>query len=121
MKKDSKSRQKIRRLLDIARAKQPEDPVVLDLSRSNFIWDYCLIMTANSQPHAEAIVTELVRNSKSDSIRPHHIEKDEQKEWVLMDFGDVAVHIFAEEKRRFYRLERLFRNAKKVRFRFAKK
>ncbi len=121
MMKDLSSRKKVRRLLEIAREKQPEKPVVLDLSNSNFVWDYCLILTATSRPHAEAIVTELARKSKKEKMKPHHIEADEQKEWVLLDFGDVAAHIFSESKRTFYRLERLFKGAKKVRFRFSRK
>ena len=84
------------------------------------MWDYSIFVNSTSLPHTRAIVEELVKASKEENLSIHHIEKDEDNGWVLIDYFDVVLHIFSEEKRDFYKLERLFKDAKKVRFRFSK-
>ena len=112
------SRDKARRLIKASLAKKPGEPLVLDVRVDNSTWDYFIFLTSTSSPHARAIVDELTRISKEEGIAIHHVESDEEWAWVLIDYFDVIVHIFSQEKRQFYRLERLFKNAKKVRFRF---
>ena len=119
-KKQDNTREKARRILQIALAKKPEDPLTLDLRASGLIWDYFIMITANSSPHAKAIVSELVKKSKEENISIHHIEDDENGDWVLIDYFDVLLHLFSRERREFYRIERLFKKARKVNFRFKK-
>lgn len=113
-------RSKVKGLLEIALEKKPLDPLVLDLRDLNLVWDYFVILTSSSQLHTQAIVEELMRRSKKTHIDIHHIEKDHEDGWTLIDYFDVLIHVFSEEKRKFYALDRLFKKAKKVRFRFKK-
>ncbi len=114
------SRSKVRRILEISLDKKPVNPVVLDLRDVGIVWDYCLIMTSESKPQAQAIVAGLKKESKKEVFSVHHIEEDQDKEWVLIDYTDVVVHIFSKDKRDLYRLDNLFKKAKRVRFRFKK-
>ena len=84
----------------------------------DIIWDYSVLVTFTSLPQAKAIIDELIKTSKEEDIYIHHVEKDEEAGWVLIDYFDVVLHLFSEEKRTFYNLERLFKGAKKVRFKF---
>ena len=111
------SRNKAKRLLEIALSKQAYDPLPLNLTESGLIWDYFVIVSSNSERHATAIVDEMLKVSKAEGLVIHHIEKDDDKSWFLLDYFDVLVHVFSEEKRNFYRLERLFKKAKRARFR----
>lgn len=115
------ARKKARKLLEVSLEKKPSDPIVLDFKNVGLIWDYCLIMTSHSEPQTNAIVEEVKKSSKKEGFLIHHAEDDEDKGWVLLDYGDVVVHIFSEEKRRLYRLESLLKRGKKVNFRFRKK
>ena len=120
MKKSTASdpRNKAKTLLEIILDKHPQEPLVLDLRGSNFIWDFFVIVTAGSGPHARAMVDELIKVSKDRGFAIHHTEIDEEAGWFLIDYTDVCFHVFSKEKRDFYRLERLFKGAKKTRFRF---
>jgi ribosome-associated protein len=114
------SRCKVRRILEISLEKKPLKPVVLDLKEVGLGWDYCLIMTSESKPQTQAIVEALKKASKKEGFFVHHIEDDAESEWVLLDYNDVVVHIFAANKRELYRLDNFFKKAKRVRFRFKK-
>ncbi len=118
-KKPNLSREKAKLLLEMLVSKQPLTYEVLNLESENLVWDYCIIVSANSAPHAEALLNELRKFSKRGGAI-HHIEKDDDLSWVLIDFFDVVVHIFSEEKLSFYRLDRLFKKSKKCRFRLPK-
>ncbi len=112
------SRIKTKKLLEFALSKKPKEPLVLELRGLNLIWDYFIIVTAEAPTHNEAILEELIKKSKEKGFDIHHIEKDSEGGWTLIDYFDVAFHIFSEEKRNFYRLEKLFKRARKVKFRF---
>ena len=107
-------------MLEVARQKKSQDPLALDLRDLDFIWDYLVLVTSTSPPQTQAIVDALLKVSKEENFGVHHIEQDAEGGWVLIDYFDVVFHIFSEEKRSFYKLERLFKNAKKLRFRFRK-
>jgi ribosome-associated protein len=114
----SESRSKAKRLLGIITDKHPLAPLVLDLRGLNFVWDFFVIVSSSSGPHARAMADELIKVSKDEGFSVHHIEKDDEDEWYLIDYTDVCFHIFSQDKRQFYSLERLFKDAKKIRFRF---
>ncbi|MDN5205183.1 ribosome silencing factor [Fulvivirgaceae bacterium BMA10] len=93
--------------------KKAEDVVVLDLQGvNNAIASYFVICSGNSDTHVEAIsdsIEEVVYKRSNQS--PWHREGVQNKEWILIDYVDVVVHIFKKEKRSFYALEDLWGDA----------
>ncbi len=93
--------------------KKAEDVVILDLSNiSTAVTDYFVICSANSDTQVDAIshaVQEEIWKAKR--IHPYGKEGFQQKEWILLDFGDVVAHIFRRDRREFYALEELWGDA----------
>lgn len=76
-----------------------------------------MIVSTESERQSEAILNEILKQSKKEKLGLHHLEKDEHFGWVFLDYFDVAVHIFSEEKRHFYDLEHLWKEARRMRLR----
>jgi ribosome-associated protein len=94
--------------------KKAQDIVVLRLSAITEFTDYFVICTGNSSRQTQAIADEIVERLKMSGVRPLNTEGYKNAEWILIDFGAFVVHIFTEESRRFYDLERLWRDAERV-------
>lgn len=97
------------------------DLLVLDLRKQTSFADYLIICSGTSNRQIEAIadnVRKLVRDKLN--RRPLGIEGMANSSWVLLDYGDVVLHIFVSESRAFYRLEGLWHDAKRVKFRKSK-
>jgi ribosome-associated protein len=98
---------------EIAEAKHAEEVVVLDLRGQTLVTDYFVIGTGTSRVQIRAIA-DAIAEGLSDQ-RPRGVrEGDEAAGWVLLDYGDVVVHVFAPDARAFYRLERLWADAPTV-------
>lgn len=81
----------------------------------NSITDYFIICHATSRPQAEAIADSVEWEvKKAIGINPIHREGFENAEWILLDYFDVVVHIFQEEARNYYQLEKLWADAERV-------
>ena len=92
-----------------------EDVVVLDLRGLSDITDYFVICHGTSERRVVAIADAVeARLEREHSLRPDHVEGRKIGDWVLMDYIDFVVHIFVEEKRAFYRLERLWGDATRI-------
>lgn len=103
-------------LLRAARAAQDKkavDLTVLDLKGVASFTDYFLICSGTSSRQIQAISDEIELQLGRSGLRPLHIEGYNQAEWVLLDYVDFVVHIFAERAREFYDLERLWRAARR--------
>ena len=80
--------------------------------------DFFVIASAESAPQIKAISENILEKLKFRRARPYHIEADiSESSWLLLDYGDVVVHIFHEETRKRYNLERLWGDAPQRRFR----
>jgi ribosome-associated protein len=91
--------------------KKAMDLAVLDLQGLSSIADFFLVCSARSAPQADTIA-EAVRGAlRAEGVRPRHNEGSAQGGWLLLDYGDVVVHVFLEETRGFYALERLWGDA----------
>jgi ribosome-associated protein len=88
--------------------------VVLKLSAITEFTDYFVICAGNSTRQTQAIADAVIEELKRIKARPLHTEGYNNAEWILIDYGAFVVHIFTEESRRFYDLERLWRDAEKV-------
>jgi ribosome-associated protein len=86
-------------------------PVVLDLRGIASFTDFFLITSGANQRQVQAIADEIVERLKREGTRPARVEGYKTAEWVLLDYGDFVVHVFEEKARRFYDLERLWRDA----------
>lgn len=94
--------------------KKAQDIVLLRLSAITSFTDYFLICSGNSARQVQAIADEVQAQLKKQGVRPLNVEGYNSAEWVLIDYGPLVVHIFSENARRFYDLERLWRDAEKV-------
>jgi ribosome-associated protein len=91
--------------------KKAYDLVLLDVSQLSSLADYFLICTGRSDTQVQAIAQSIQENLSHAARRPLAVEGYSGGQWVLMDYGDVVVHIFQEEVRAFYGLERLWARA----------
>lgn len=88
---------------------QAEDILLLDIRNSASFADYFVIGTATSQRQLEAILAEIdKRLAKAEKLRPMGIAGESESGWVLLDYGDVIVHLFGPEERAYYDLEGLW-------------
>jgi len=102
-------------IVEIASDRQASDIVVLDLRRVSLLADYFVICSGGSERQITAIldaVTEDLRNKHH--LRPMRQEGKPSSGWVLLDYGDVVVHIFAPSERDYYRLEDVWSHASPV-------
>jgi ribosome-associated protein len=104
----------VRSAVRAADEKKAQDMVVLRLSAITEFTDYFVICTGNSSRQTQAIADEIVERLKTSGVRALNTEGYKNAEWILIDFGAFVVHIFTEESRRFYDLERLWRDAERV-------
>lgn len=100
--------------LHAASDKKALDLVVLDLRAVASFTDYFLITSGTNVRQVQAIADEIVERSKKEGTKAARVEGYNAAEWVLIDYGDFIVHIFEDKSRRFYDLERLWRNAGRV-------
>jgi ribosome-associated protein len=103
-----------RRIVEIAADRKAEDIVMLDISKVSIIADYFVICSGTGDRHVKAIAREIDEKMGRLGVRSLNIEGMAEGEWVLMDFGDVLVHVFVPATRDFYRLEQLWSGAQPV-------
>jgi ribosome-associated protein len=94
-----------------ADGKKAYDLLVLDLQGLTSIADYFVICSAGNTTQAGAIADGIGHALASEGVHPSHIEGEAESTWVLMDYGDVVVHIFEEKTRAYFSLERLWGDA----------
>ena len=94
--------------------KKGEDILVLDVHDISSVADYFVIITGQSEPHLKAVRNEIEQKLKDQGVVAKGIDGFPHSQWVVMNYFDVLVHIFAREPREFYALERLWGDAAKV-------
>lgn len=100
--------------LNAACDKKAKDPVVLDLRKVASFTDYFLITTGASTKQVQTISDAVEQAMRAEGRRPTHSEGYSNGEWILLDYGDLIVHTFVESTRKFYDLERLWRDAERI-------
>jgi len=93
---------------EAAVGKKASDLVGLDLSDLDGVADYFFICSAASEPQVKAIAEAVEEKLRALGAKPWHVEGREGRRWVLLDYVDLVVHVFLEETRRFYDIERLY-------------
>ncbi len=94
--------------------RKAEDIIMLDIRELSVIADYFVICTGTSDRQVRAIANALDEELGKREVHPRGTEGMAQAQWVLMDYGDVIVHIFAPEQREYYKLERLWSKGQPV-------
>lgn len=100
-----------REIADIISDKKGSDIVVLDTGKVSTISDYFVIATVDSERQGKAVIDEIAKKMKAHKKLPLGADSEASSGWVLMDYGDVIVHIFDPGTRDFYDLEDLWSNA----------
>lgn len=103
-----------RRAVELAEDKQASDIVMLDLRKLNTIADYFVICSAESDRQLKAILDAIDETIATELGRHARAEGATESGWVLLDYGDVVVHIFSAALRDYYRIERLWSKANPV-------
>jgi ribosome-associated protein len=105
----------VRLAVEAAQEKKAAAVTVLDLSEAGAFTEYFVICTGFSTPQVQAICTEIEEQLYKHMGRsPEHREGHRSAEWALLDFGGFVVHVFSEQARKYYDLERLWRSAPKL-------
>lgn len=94
--------------------KKAMDVAVLDLRKAAGFTDYFVICSGANARQIRAIADSVTESLAADGAKPAHVEGYERSEWILLDYFDFVVHIFAPETRTFYGLERLWGSAERV-------
>lgn len=102
------SEEKAALLLKTVEDRLAEDPLLLDLRGKTVLADYFLICTGTSNVHIRAISNHVLEAADEHRLKAPKIEGEQVGEWVLMDFGDVVLHIMNQEARERFRLEKFW-------------
>ncbi|MCI2105185.1 MAG: ribosome silencing factor [Intestinimonas sp.] len=95
-------------------AKKGQEIKVLETGTLTTLAEYFVICTATSTTQIKALAGFCEKAAREHGETPHHIEGHRGETWVLLDFSSVVVHLFLDETRKFYNLERLWSDAKEM-------
>jgi len=94
--------------------KKATDVVLLDLRKAAGFTDFFVICSGSNSRQIRAIADNVIEKLNETGAKPSHVEGYERGEWILLDYFDFIVHVFAEETRVFYDLERLWGSAERI-------
>lgn len=94
--------------------KKGEDIKIIDIQKVSVIADYFVIANGTNSSQVEALVDSVKEKLGRGGFEPQRIEGVRSSSWVLMDYGDIIVHVFSKEDRLFYDLERIWRDGNSV-------
>jgi len=101
---------------EAAADKKAEDIVILDLRGISSFTDFFIVCSASSDPQLKAVASSIRESVREKGTRPLNEEGGPTSQWVVIDFGEAIVHLFNSEKREFYNLESLWKDAPRLRF-----
>ena len=100
--------------IEIIKMRKAINPVLFEVGELTSFTDYFLVASGNSSRQVQAICRHLTKKMRDEGFRASGVEGEQEGQWVLMDYGDVVVHIFYEPIREFYDLEGLWIEAPRV-------
>lgn len=103
-----------RRIVDLSDDRKAKEPVILDLHAVTLVADYFVVLSGTSRTQVLGIANHIEEELSKEGVLPHHREGDQDARWLLLDYGSVVIHVFQEDTRTFYNLERLWNDAKQV-------
>jgi len=108
------SREKLDLITDALEDKRALELVILDVGHLTQMTDFMVVCTGTSNIHIRALADGVIERMKDAGIKGVRAEGYNDARWVLIDYGDVVLHIFAESEREFYQLEKLWRGARHI-------
>ena len=108
---DIESKKKIGLICAAAEERKAEDIVVMEMRQKSSMGDFFVVMSAPSSVRVKSIVDHIEDSLEEHDVRVLHKEGLAEAHWVLMDYGDIVVHVFYHETRKFYSLETLWGDA----------
>lgn len=108
------SKEKVRLAYEALEEKKGEDIQIIDIKDISIIADYFIIASGSNALQVDALMNSVRENLGKNGYEPIRIEGIRSASWILMDYGDVIVHVFSKEDRLFYNLERIWRDGKTV-------
>lgn len=108
------SREMAKTACDALAEKKAEELRVIDISEISPIADYFIIATGTNTNQLQSMVDAVDEKLTDAGHRTKQIEGNRSSSWILMDYGDIIVHLFSKEDRLFYNLERIWTDGKKI-------
>ena len=103
------SKQISRKITNILEDKKAREIIAINIENVSIIAEYFVICNGTSTPHIKALADEIEKRLETeDNLRVRHREGYNSARWILLDYGDVIVHIFHKDDREFYDIERLW-------------
>ncbi len=98
-------------IVDILEDRQASDIILMDLRAVSLLADYFVLANADSRRQMQALLDTTTETLQKQRIRPLRVEGKPDSGWIILDYGNVVVHLFDPEARAFYKLEQLWKNA----------
>ena len=114
MLKDITGKKKAQLIAGSADDTKAKDVLIMDMRKLSNVCDYFVIASGDSTTHLNAIADNMAKSMSEKGIRAWHREGRAQALWIVMDYGDVVAHIFHDQTRGFYNLEKLWNDAPRV-------
>ena len=84
------------------------EPVVLDVRELSSVMDWLIVASGTSSRHVKSLSDSVIMKAKEQGVRPIGVEGERVGEWVLVDLGDIIIHIMHPDSREYYQLEKLW-------------
>lgn len=109
-----KSKEMVKLAIAALDDKKANDIKVLDISHLSVISDYFIIASGSNKSQIQTLADNVEESLSKSGYEPKQIEGYHTANWILMDYSDIIIHIFSEEDRLFYDLERIWRDGKSI-------
>ncbi len=106
--------EKLKIIVKAADSKRADDIKIIKIADLTIISDYFVIANGNSSTQTKAIADEIEFKMKEAGVSPLRTEGYQGANWIILDYGDIVVHVFYKETREFYNLERLWNDGEEI-------
>lgn len=106
--------EKLKIIAKAADSKRADDIKIIKIADLTIISDYFVIANGNSSTQTKAIADEIEFKMKEAGVSPLRTEGYQGANWIILDYGDIVVHVFYKETREFYNLERLWNDGEEI-------
>lgn len=114
MKKNISYRQLAKECALIAQKKKARRIIVMDVRKITPFVDYYIVCSGRTNIHVSSIANGIIHELKKNNIIPEHREGISIAQWILLDYSGIMIHVFKEDTRKYYKVEDLWSQAKKV-------